>query len=76
MPLLFGSAGQKVGYYFIHWDRTPLMKFQFWSVTRIAFNRMGLSGCQFDTLSFQIGAASTAAAMGYQREDIHRISRW
>lgn len=73
---LLAVRGQEAGYLFIHWDGTPLTKFQFWSVTRRALDRIGLSGCQFGTHSFQIGAASTATAMGYHRADIESIGRW
>lgn len=68
--------GQAEGYLFIHWDGTPLTKFQFWLVTRRALDRMGLLGCQFVIHSFQIGAATTAAPMGYNRGDIQLIGRW
>lgn len=67
--------GQGDGCLFIHEDGTPLTKFQFWSVTRRALDGLGLSGCQFGSHSFRIGAATTAATMGYTRSDVQWIGR-
>lgn len=70
---LHGATG---GCLFLHKDLSLLTRYQFWWVTWKALDGLGLSGCQFGTHSFRIGAASTAAAMGYQHEDLQRICRW
>ena len=68
------GAGQE--YFFIHKDSSPLMKYQFWRLTDLALNKVGLQGLKFGTQSFRIGAASTAAALGYHIEDIKWIGWW
>lgn len=61
---------------FIHANGTPLNKTSVLGndIPSIKCNWFGRS--TFYTHSFRIGAASTAAAMGYQTHDIQRIGRW
>ncbi|XP_060089026.1 integrase/recombinase xerD homolog [Heteronotia binoei] len=61
---------------FRHEDGSPLTKYQFWAVTSRALAAIGLKGVKFGTHSFRIGAASTAASMGYTPASIQRIGRW
>lgn len=68
--------GQEAGFLFIHSDGSPLTKYQFWVVTSKALASLGLQGVQFGTHSFRIGAASTAAAMGYSSTQIQGLGRW
>ncbi|XP_060100330.1 integrase/recombinase xerD homolog [Heteronotia binoei] len=68
--------GDDPGPFFRHEDGSPLTKFQFWSVTSQALVKLGLSGFRFGTHSFRIGAASTAAAMGYPGPAIQHVGRW
>lgn len=68
--------GRRAGLLFQHQDGSPLTKHQFWSVTARALEKLGLAGKRFCTHSFRIGAASTAAAMGYPAQDIQRLGRW
>lgn len=53
------------GFFFCHETGAPLTKHQFWAVSSRALSNMGLQGARFCTHSFRIGAASTAAAMGF-----------
>lgn len=68
--------GESKGYLFCHRDGFPLTKFQFWKITGLALDRVGLSGLRFGTHSFRIGAASTAAALGYGPDAIKKLGRW
>lgn len=53
------------GVLFCHIDDYPQTRYQFWVVIVKALREIGLEGVKFGTHSFRIGAASTAAAMGY-----------
>ena len=68
-----GLRGQGQDYFFMHEDETPLMKYQFWKMTDLALGKVGIQGLNFGTHSFRIGAASTAATLGYQPDDIKRL---
>uniref|UniRef100_A0ABM5GF58 Uncharacterized protein isoform X1 n=1 Tax=Pogona vitticeps TaxID=103695 RepID=A0ABM5GF58_9SAUR len=70
------KRGAEPGYLFIHRDSSPLTKYQFWKLTEEALRKEGAQGQRFGTHSFRIGAASTAAVLGYQPMDIKRIGRW
>ncbi|XP_078243486.1 integrase/recombinase xerD homolog [Pogona vitticeps] len=64
------------GYFFQHTNGIPLTKYQFWKITDMALERAGISDMRFGTHSFRIGAASTAAALGYDVDKIKRLGRW
>ncbi|XP_054850615.1 uncharacterized protein LOC129340074 [Eublepharis macularius] len=68
--------GEDEGVLFRHNDRSPLTRYQFWAVTDRALRQLGLVGVKFGTHSFRIGAASTAAAMGYADRTIQKVGRW
>ncbi|XP_054852797.1 uncharacterized protein LOC129341561 isoform X1 [Eublepharis macularius] len=70
------KRGDGEGLLFRHCDESPLTRYQFWSVTGRALAKLGLEGFKFGTHSFRIGAASTAAAMGYTDAAIRRVGRW
>lgn len=53
------------GPWFCHSENAPLTKHQFWVITSWPLLEVGLQGTCFSTHSYRIGAASTAAAMGY-----------
>nr|XP_020646057.1 uncharacterized protein LOC110077393 [Pogona vitticeps] len=71
-----GFRGAEKGYFFQHADASPLTKYQFWKLTGMALERIGVKNMKFGTYSFRIGAASTAAALGYSVEQIKHIGRW
>ncbi|XP_078240223.1 integrase/recombinase xerD homolog [Pogona vitticeps] len=68
--------GSDSGYFFQHDNGTPLTKYQFWKITDMALERTGFRNMRFGTHSFRIGAASTAAALGYEADGIKRLGRW
>ena len=68
--------GQHPGYFFVHSDGSPLTKYQFWKLTNKVLQQSGIVGLCFSVHSFQIGAASTAVALGYGSEDIKRLGYW
>lgn len=68
--------GTEQGLLFCHEDKSPLTKYQFWSVTKWALAHLGLQGVKFGTHSFRIGAAFTAATMGYLVPETKRVVRW
>ena len=51
--------GVKNGYFFQHRDESPLTKYQFWKLTDMVLERIGIRHMRFGTHSFRIGAAST-----------------
>ena len=71
-----GLRGQEQGYFFIHKDGSPLTKYQFWELTDMALGKVEIQGLKFGIHLFRIGAASTAAALGYQPEDIKHLGWW
>ena len=68
--------GQDQGYFFKHRDNSPLTKCQFWKLTDLALDRVGMQGSHFGTHSFRIGAASTAAVLGYNTDEIKSLGWW
>ena len=70
------QRGLEEGYFLMHADTSPLTKYQFWRMTDLALQKVGVQGLRFGTHSFRIGAASTAAALGYSPEEIKRLGRW
>ena len=70
------KRGEDQGYLFCHSEDTPLTKYQFWEVTGVALEQVGLAGWCFGTHSFCTGAASTAAMLGhYGPEEIRKVGR-
>ena len=67
--------GQDQGYFFKHEDNLSLTKYQFWKLTDVALDRVGVWGMRFGTHSFRIGAASTAAALNYSMEEIKHLGQ-
>ncbi|XP_054831298.1 uncharacterized protein LOC129326975 [Eublepharis macularius] len=76
LRLYVQARGESPGVLFCHSDGRPLTKYQFWAVTGRALGKLGFSGVRFATHSFRIGAASTAAAMGYPGPEIQKVGRW
>ncbi|XP_067322379.1 tyrosine recombinase XerC-like [Anolis sagrei] len=64
------------GYLFSHQDGKPLTKYQFWTITAKALDLLGMGHLKFGTHSFRIGAATTASALGYNKDEIKAIGRW
>lgn len=64
------------GPFFRHQDVSPLMVYQFRAVFSAALCRLGVAPRQFGLHSFWIGAASTAARLGFQAGAIQRIGCW
>ncbi|XP_067323906.1 uncharacterized protein [Anolis sagrei] len=68
--------GSTPGYFFCHQHGGPLTKYQFWTLTAKALKLLGLGHLKFGTHSFRIGAASTAANLGYDSVSIKTLGRW
>lgn len=68
--------GLEPGFFFQHEDRVPLTLYQFWVIMARALDNIGLKDGHFGTHSFCIGAASTAAQMGYPDTSIKSIGGW
>lgn len=64
------------GTLFCHRDASALTKYQFGVVTSRALSHLGLHGVYSCIHSFQIGASSMAAAMGFASGDIMRLGCW
>lgn len=69
-------CGPTPGLLFRHMDGTPLTRHQFWAVTSKALSFLGLAHFRFGTHSFRIGAASTAASLGYPASMIQKMGCW
>ena len=67
-----GDSGSDL---FHHKDGSPLMTYQFWTMTSPGLQAVGIVGLKFGTHSFRIGAASTAAALGYGKEQIKEMGK-
>lgn len=61
------------GFLFRHQDSSLLSRHQFWTVMSRALEAIGLGGQRFCIHYFRIGETSTAAAMGYQEQEIRQI---
>lgn len=64
------------GVLFCHVDGSPLTRYQFWVVTAKALRNLGQEGIKSGMHSFRIGAASSAAAMGYSVPRIQELGHW
>lgn len=62
---LRGSEGEG-GFLFRHIYASPLARHQFWAITSMSLDGIGLAGRHFCTHSFRIRAASVVSAMGYR----------
>ena len=68
--------GHHPSYFFVHSNGSLSTKYQFWKLTDKALQQSGVVVLRFGTHSFRIGAASTAATLGYGSEDIKRLGHW
>lgn len=68
--------GSDEGVFLQHKDGNPLTKYQFWALAQRALDALGLVGVQFGIHSFQFGAGSTVALMGYPEAAMKCIGRW
>ncbi|CAC5390600.1 unnamed protein product [Mytilus coruscus] len=59
-----------------HLNQNKLTRFQFLDVLRSALNFLSLNPEEFNTHSFRIGAATTAALEGKTDEEIQSMGRW
>ena len=68
--------GTSAGELFCQSNLAPLARYQFWTITSHGLQEVGIVGSKFGTHSFHIGAASTAATLGYGDEQIMKVRRW
>ncbi len=61
---------------FIHFDGSPLTRFQFDSMLKKSLSCSGYVVDRFKSHSFRIGAATTAAMCGLGSAEIQRMGRW
>lgn len=68
------GKGQPVtGPLLCHSNRSPLTKYQVWSITSKGLDIAGIVGWKFGTHFFGIGVASTAEVLGYMENQIKRV---
>lgn len=60
----------------IHYDDSPVTRFQYISVFRRCLSAVGLQPNEFGSHSFRIGAATKAARAAFSEEQVQRIGRW
>ena len=66
----------RTGPLFIHFDGTPLSRYQFSAVLQKTIKLLGMQASHFKSHSFRIGAASTMAQLGFPPEEIKNAGRW
>ena len=64
------------GQLFCHLNHKKLTRFQFLAILRSALKFIGLSSDDYNTHSFRIGAATTAAMLGKNDNEIKSMGRW
>ena len=64
------------GQLFCHLNHKKLTRFQFLAILRSALKFIGLSSDDYNTHSFRIGAATTAAMLGKSDNEIKSMGRW
>ncbi|XP_053396909.1 uncharacterized protein LOC128556304 [Mercenaria mercenaria] len=64
------------GPFFVHFDGSPLTRYQFSAVLSKALAVQSLSHMCFKSHSFRIGAATTAASLGMTDKEIKLAGRW
>lgn len=62
--------------FFIHEDLSSLTRYQFSAVLASCLKRLNLSGYQFSSHSFRIGAATTADSIGFSESKVKKVDRW
>ena len=67
---------QKPGALLIHFDGSPLTRYQFQAVLKRAARYLGWNTSGYSSHSFRIGAATTAALGGMPQETIMLKGRW
>ena len=60
----------------LHFNNKPVTRYQFGAVLHKTLKLTGLNHTQYKTHSFRIGAATTAAALGYSDAEIKAAGRW
>ena len=61
---------------FIHFNHSPVTRYQFAAVLRKALQFLNLDSTRIKTHSFRIGAATWAASEGCSNETIQSLGRW
>ena len=61
---------------FLHFDSSPLTRYQFDSMLKKGIKTMGLNPIHFTPHSFRIGAATSAAISGIPIDTIKSMGRW
>lgn len=64
------------GQLFCHLNHKKLTRFQFLAILRSALKFIGLSSDEYNTHSFRIGGATTAAMLGKNDDEIKSMGRW
>ena len=65
-----------MGPLFIHFEGSPLTRYQFNAILKKGINSLGLPEGEFSSHSFRIGAATSAALSGIPIEHIMDMGRW
>ncbi|XP_046331235.2 uncharacterized protein LOC124114611 isoform X1 [Haliotis rufescens] len=61
---------------FVHFDKSPLTRYQFQAVLKRALAHSGICTAAYSSHSFRIGAATTAAGNGVSSDLIQHFGRW
>lgn len=68
--------GEHPGPLFCHFDKSPLTRYQVQSVMQSALTSLGFTGAHFNTHSFRIGSATSAAANSIPEDQLKVMGRW
>jgi len=70
------QRGEHAGQFFCHFDKSPLTRYQVQSILKRALTSLGFTGAHFNTHSFRIGSATTAAGNSISEDQLKVMGRW
>ena len=76
LKVYFAMRSGCKGQLFMHFDNTPLTRFQFSAVLKKSLSFLGIPNARYGSHSFRIGAATSAAMRGVPHEQIQLMGRW
>lgn len=64
------------GYLLCHEDRSPLTRYQFCAVLKMAISQIGLNSAHYNSHSFRVGSATTAYGNSVTEDNLKAYGRW
>ncbi|XP_067653261.1 integrase/recombinase xerD homolog [Haliotis asinina] len=76
LSLYLASRPRTSSQLFVHFDGSPLTRYQFQAILNKSLSHVGYDATQYTSHSFRIGAATTAAINGLDESIIQQYGRW